>query len=64
MNRSRILFLVVTAFVEAFSSAARADDSQQYAVSVPGMTSVVMVRVPGAFRPAVTAAEGIYQPRP
>ena len=57
MNQSSIFFLVVTTFVAAFSSAARADDSQQYTISVPGMTSVVMVRVPGAFRPAATPAE-------
>jgi len=58
MNRNSLFRLLSVAFIAAQSfTAAHAADAPQYAVSIPGITSVVMVRIPPAFRPAATAAE-------
>lgn len=57
MTRSNFSLILGVALVAAHSFVAHAADAQQYEVSVPGISSVVMVRVPPAFRPAATAAE-------
>ena len=49
--------LLSVAFVAALSFAIHAAEVREYQVSVPGVTYGVMVRVPGAFRPAANAAE-------